>query len=142
MQPFACCASEIELELLLSLFLNHLRTVPAVKGPRAPRRNGAPLTAPGRSEETLPDKRERTVGKLMTRHLPSRRFSNETTHALLRLETPAQRQQRAGCRNLSRLPAREGAFSLDILFIEPKGCRFESWLRSQTFNFKLEGDFC
>src|ERR1700722_10442971 len=39
---------------------------PRCKGFAAPRRNGAPLTAPGRSEETLPYKRERRIMKPMT----------------------------------------------------------------------------
>ena len=47
--------------------------------------------------------------------------SEHLAHArAIRLEAPAQRQG-AGCRNFSRLPARGGAFSLDILFfIEPE----------------------
>ena len=41
--------------------------------------------------------------------------SEHLAHArAIRLEAPAQRQG-AGCRNFSRLPARGGAFSLDIL---------------------------
>ena len=83
---------------------------PRCQGFATPRRNGAPLTAPGRSEETLPDKRKRRVGKLMT---PA---SKHLAHArAIRLEAPAQRQG-AGCRDFSRLPARGEAFSLDILF--------------------------
>ena len=71
---------------------------------------GAPLTAPGRSEETLSDKRERKIRKPMT---PA---SKHLAHArAIRLEAPAQRQG-AGCRDFSRLPARGEAFSLDILF--------------------------
>ena len=50
---------------------------------------------------------------LTARHLAT--STGETTYALLSLEEPAQRQG-AGCRNFSRLPARGGAFSLDIFF--------------------------
>src|SRR6266853_3253983 len=67
MQPFRLLRfrNRIELELLLSLFVNRLRTVLAVKGSLRLRRNGAPLTAPGRSAKTFPNKRERRVGKSM-----------------------------------------------------------------------------
>ena len=41
---------------------------------------------------------------------------SQPDHARLRLQAPAQRLGGAGCRNFSRLPARGGAFSLDILF--------------------------
>jgi hypothetical protein len=59
---FACHASEIESSppLSLSLFVDHLRTVLAVKGCFAAP-FGAPLTAPGRSEGPIPLKREREV---------------------------------------------------------------------------------
>ena len=47
--------------------------------------------------------------------------SEHLAHArAIRLEAPAQRQG-AGCRNFSRLPARGGAFSLDILFYRTEG---------------------
>src|ERR1019366_4128909 len=123
MQPFRLLRfrNRIELELLLSLFVNRLRTVLAVKGP--PRRNGAPLTAPGRSEETIPHKRERRVGKLNDpafKHLA-------TSPARPRTRYYASRHlhsgRGAGCRNFSRLPARGGAFSLDILFYRTKSAR-------------------
>ena len=57
---------------------------PRCKGFAAPRRSGAPLTAPGRSEETLPVKRERRIGKLMilaSKHLatPQRGNARATT---------------------------------------------------------------
>src|ERR1700686_5513588 len=112
MQPYRLLRfrNRIELEFLLSLPLDRLQNGPRCKGFAPPRRNGAPLTAPGRSEETLPDKRERRIRKPMT---PA---SEHLAHArAIRLEAPAQRQG-AGCRNFSRLPARGGAFSLDILF--------------------------
>jgi len=50
---FACCAFQKSnrVGVLLSLFLNRFRTVLAVQGSPAPRRNGVPWTAPGRSEE-------------------------------------------------------------------------------------------
>jgi hypothetical protein len=98
---------------------------PSQNGPRrpgsaAPRPNGAPLTAPGRSEENLPDKRERRVGKFndpASKHLA-------TSPARPRTRYYASRYLRcgrgAGCRNFSRLPARGGAFPLDILFYRNK----------------------
>jgi hypothetical protein len=53
------CVSEIDLEfrILLSLFLDPLRTVLAVKVSQAAP-IGAPLTAPGRSEQHIPHNRE------------------------------------------------------------------------------------
>src|ERR1700680_3211961 len=57
---------------------------PSQNGPRrpgsaAPRRNGAPWTAPGRSEETIPHKRERRVGKLNISPLHRRDHARATT---------------------------------------------------------------
>src|SRR6202140_2836872 len=68
MQPYRLLRfrNRIELEFLLSLPLDRLQNGPRCKGFDQPRRNGAPLTAPGRSEETLPDKRERRIRKPMT----------------------------------------------------------------------------
>src|ERR1700693_4167109 len=93
---------------------------PRRQGPAAPRRNGAPLTAPGRSAETIPHKRERRVGKLndpASKHLAtsparprSRYYASRHLHS----------SRGAGCRNFSRLPARGEAFSLDILFYRTK----------------------
>jgi hypothetical protein len=83
---------------------------PRCKGFAAPRRNGAPLTAPGRSEEIFPYKRERTVRKLMT---PA---SKHLAHICAIASRHLHSGRGAGCRNFSRLPARGGAFSLDILF--------------------------
>jgi hypothetical protein len=53
MQPFRLLRlrNRIELELLLSLVVNRLRTVLAFKAPLRRAESGAPLTAPGRSEE-------------------------------------------------------------------------------------------
>jgi hypothetical protein len=45
-----------ESTLLLSLAVDRLRTVLAVKDSLRRAEDGAPLTAPGRSEETLPNK--------------------------------------------------------------------------------------
>src|ERR1700680_1204268 len=99
---------------------------PSQNGPRrpgsaAPRRNGAPLNAPGRSEETIPHKRERRVGKLndpASKHLA-------TSPARPRTRYYASRHlhsgRGAGCRNFSRLPARGGTFFLDILFYITRG---------------------
>src|SRR5450631_3883748 len=116
MQPFRLLRfrNRIELELLLSLLVDRLRTVLSRQGFAAPRRNGAPLTAPGRSEEPFLNMRERRIGKLMTlasKHLAVSRPRRRTPKP----RGPAQ-WQGAGCRNFSRLPARGGVFSLDILF--------------------------
>ena len=118
MQPFCLLRfrNRIELELLLSLFLNRLRTVLAVKVSLRRAVNGAPLTAPGRSEESLPDKRERRVGKLndpASKHLATSPAKPRTRYYASR---HLHSGRGAGCRNFSRLPARGGAFSLDILF--------------------------
>ena len=53
----------------------------------------------------------------------------------IRLEAPAQRHG-AGCRNFLRLPARTGAFSLDILFYrtkKPREFRSQEYLGPQAF---------
>src|ERR1017187_4281736 len=103
------------------------RRKPSQNGPRrqgfaAPRRNRAPLTAPGRSEEPFLNMRERRIGKLMTlasKHLAVSRPRTRTPKP----RGPAQ-WLGAGCRNFSRLPARGGAFSLDILFNRTKRAPF------------------
>ena len=96
---------------LLSLFVRRLRTVLAVKGSLRRAENGAPLTAPGRSEQDLPNKRERRAGKpydpgIFTAQSRTRYYASMHPHS----------GRGAGCRNFSRLPARERSFSLDILF--------------------------
>jgi hypothetical protein len=123
---FACCTSEIDrVCALLSLFVNRLRTVLAVKGSLRRAENGAPLTAPGRSEQDLPNRRERRSGNLMTpgsEHLAASRQN----HA--RATTP--RGTRTSGRGLDVETfrgfqlARE-LFLLTSSFIEPQGYRFE-----------------
>jgi len=114
---FACCTSEIDrVCTLLSLFINRLRTVLAVKGSLRRAENGAPLTAPGRSEQDLPNRRERRSGNPMTpgsEHLAASRQNHARATPPRGTRTSGRG---AGCRNFSRLPAREGTFSLDILF--------------------------
>ena len=119
---FACCASEIDRVRAPPFPLRK----PSQNGPRCqgfatPRRNRAPWTAPGRSEEAIPHKRERRVGKLndpASKHLALHRRD----HA--RATTP--RGTCTAARGLdvetfSRLPTRGRAFSLDILFYRTKG---------------------
>ena len=94
---------------------------PSQNGPRCqgfatPCRNGAPLTAPGRSEETIPHRRERRVGKLndpASKHLATSPARSRTRYYASR---HLHSGRGAGCRNFSRLPVRGRAFSLDILF--------------------------
>src|ERR1700688_641676 len=84
---FACCASEIDRGRAPPFPLRK----PSQNGPRCqgfatPRGTRAPWTAPGRSEEAIPHKRERRVGKLndpASKHLA---LHWRDTHALLRLE--------------------------------------------------------
>jgi hypothetical protein len=65
--------------------------------------------------------------------------SEHLAHArAIRLEAPAQRQG-AGCRNFSRLPARGGAFSLDILFYRT---RRPGEFRSQKYLGPLDRPIC
>src|ERR1700686_4757236 len=64
---------------------------PRRQGFAAPRRNGAPLTAPGRSEEPFPIRGKGELGNLWPWHLNISPFHSQTTHPLLRLEAPAQR---------------------------------------------------
>ena len=78
--------------------------------------NGAPLTAPGRSEEHLPNMRERRVWKLMVTASLHPAFSRpDHAHAT----TPrgaCTTAEGLDAETFSRLPARGGSFSLDILF--------------------------
>ena len=71
------------------------RRKPSQNGPRrqgfaAPRRNGAPLTAPGRSEEPFLIRGKGELGTLWPWHLNISLFHCQTT-PLLRLKAPAQR---------------------------------------------------
>ena len=114
---FACCASEIDRGCAPPFPLRK----PSQNGPRCqgfatPCRNGAPLTAPGRSEETIPHRRERRVGKLndpASKHLATSPARSRTRYYASR---HLHSGRGAGCRYFSRLPVRGRAFSLDILF--------------------------
>ena len=106
---------------------------PRCKGFAAPRRNGAPLTAPGRSEETLPEMRERRLWETYDPGIStSRRFTGETTRALYASRN-LHSSRGAGCRKLSRLPARGRAFSLDILFYRTGRSSIRKRLGTQIF---------
>src|ERR1700693_5571924 len=128
MQPFRLLRfrNRIELELLLSLFADRLRTVLAVKGSLPPRRNGAPLTAPGRSEQDLPDMRERRVGKFMA--LASKHLAVfQTNHA--RATTPRGTCTATGgldAENFCGFQLAGELFLLTSFFIEPEGPQFEN----------------
>src|ERR1700686_146324 len=89
---------------------------PRCKGFAAPRRNCAPLTAPGRSEETFPYKRERTVGNLMTP--ASKHLANANA---IRLKAPAQRQGGWMSKTFAASSSQGELFLLTSFFIEPKG---------------------
>src|SRR5882724_936209 len=70
---------------------------PSQNGPRRqgfapPRRNGAPLTAPGRSAKTFLIRGKGGLGNLWPWHLNISLSFSHTTRALLRLQAPAQRQ--------------------------------------------------
>src|SRR5580700_9164244 len=105
-----------ESTLLLSLAVDRLRTVLTVKGSLRRAEDGAPLTAPGRSEETLPNKEGKENWEPMTltaQHLAT--STGETTCALLSLEEPAQRQG-AGCRKVRGFQLAGESFPLTSLF--------------------------
>ena len=119
---FACCASEIDRVCAPPFPLRK----PSQNGPRGqgfatPRRYGAPLTPPGRSEEAIPHKRERRVGKLndpASKHLALHRRDHP------RATTPRGTCTAAGGLDVeTRLPARGRAFSLDILFYRTRRWR-------------------
>src|ERR1700676_4945283 len=104
--------NRFELKLLLSLVVNRLRTVLAVKGPLRPRRSGAPLTAPGRSEERFLIRGKGGLGNLWPRHLNIAPLHGHNN-------TPQGTCTAAGgldAKNFLRLPTRGGTFSLDISF--------------------------
>ena len=92
---------------------------PPCQGFAPPHPNGAPLTAPGRSGETLPYKRESRIGKIMT---PIRYFT-ATPGTPCYISRRPHSGEGAGCRTFSWLPARRRAFSLDILFYRTKNER-------------------
>ena len=91
---------------------------PRRKGGAAPRRNGAPLTAPGRSAEIPPNKRERRAGKPVTTLRNILALRTATRHAVLRHKQPPT-ARRAGCRKFSRLQLEGELFLLTSFFIEP-----------------------
>ena len=112
----------------LSLLRHHFRTVLAVQGSSAAP-IGAPWTAPGRSEQHFP-----TRGKAR----------KKKSSAALRLPlvgddpaphngTPTTDRERAGLNATTKVRLQLGGEILFLTFplIEPKGCRFESYLRSQ-----------
>ena len=136
---FACCASQID-RVCAPPFPRHK---PSQNGPRrqgsaAPRRNGAPLTAPGRSEQDLPNMRERRAGKTYD--------PGAKAHTRYYASRPLHSERGAGCRNFSRLPAHGGAFSLDILFYRTRRRRklvankFVSANRIRTYELMVNSD--
>src|ERR1700681_4911387 len=132
MQPFRLLRfrNRIELELLLSLFVNRLRTVLAVQGFAPPRPNGALLTAPGRSAKTFLNKRERRVGKPMV--LASIHLAVFQPHHA-RATTPQGACTAAGGLDAETLRGFQLAgklFSLTSFFIEPKGAAFARMVAS------------
>src|ERR1700686_5485223 len=126
MQPYRLLRfrNRIELEFLLSLPLDRLQNGPRCKGFAAPRRNGATLTAPGRSEETLPYKRERRIMKPMT---PA--FKHLAHIGAIRLEARAQRKG-LDAETFRGFQLAEELFLLTSFFIEPNAHRFDESLRN------------
>src|SRR3984885_11460800 len=105
-----------ESTLLLSLAVDRLRTVLAVKGSLRRAEDGAPLTAPGRSEEPYLIRRERRIGKSMTLTAQHLATFNRRDH--VRPTKPRGTCTAAGgwMPKISRRPARGRDFSLDIPF--------------------------
>src|SRR6266851_1743938 len=131
MQPFRLLRFRNRIELESPPF--PLRK-PSQNGPRRqgfapPRRNGAPLTAPGRSAKTFPHKRERRVGKSMA--LASKhRAVFQPHHA--RATSPPGTCTAAGGLDAETLRGFQLAgelFSLTSFFIEPEGGEFRSAIR-------------
>src|SRR5579862_7587226 len=81
--------NRIELELLLSLLVNRLRTVLAVKGPLRRADAGAPLTAPGRSVEPFLIRGKGGLGNLWPRHLNIAPLHGRNTYPLSTPQAPA-----------------------------------------------------
>ena len=117
-QPFRLLRfrNRIEREFLLSLPVDRLRTVLAVKGSLRRAEDGAPLTAPGRSEEPYLIRRERRIGKSMTLTAQHLATFNRRDH--VRATKPRGTCTAAGgwMPKISRLSARGTTFSLDIPF--------------------------
>ena len=132
---FACCASEIESSPHLSFPSSSIiaeRSSPSRGRCAAP--YGAPLTAPGRSEEHIPHKREREAWKhrqpagLRQHHDPARMGTHsplrgEISHAVLRHDAPAKREREGldAKANFRPASARWGIISLDIPFYRTTG---------------------
>src|SRR6266852_438440 len=132
---FACCASEIESSPHLSFPSSSIiaeRSSPSRGRCAAP--CGAPLTAPGRSEEHIPHKREREAWKhrqpagLRQHHDPARMGTHsplrgEISHAVLHHDPPAKREREGldAKANFRPASARWGIISLDIPFYRTTG---------------------
>src|ERR1700693_1102567 len=118
MQPFRLLRfrNRIDSMLLLSLASDRLRTVLAVKGSLRRAEDGAPLTAPGRSEETLPNKEGKENWETYDPGSSTSRHLNGRDH--VRATKPRGTCTAAGgwMPKISRRPARGRDFSLDILF--------------------------
>src|ERR1700683_3295347 len=112
-----------ESTLLLSLAVDRLRTVLAVKGSLRRAEDGAPLTAPGRSEEALPNKEGKENWETYDPDCSTSRCLNRRDH--VRATKPRGTCTAAGgwMPKISRPPARGRAFYLDILFSRTKRAR-------------------
>ena len=108
---------------------------PRCQGFAAPRRNGAPLTAPGRSEEPYLIRRERRIGKSMTLTAQHLATFNRRDH--VRATKPRGTCTAAGgwMPKISRRPARGRDCSLDIPFYRTG--RLDTLPRTERFA-KLE----
>src|SRR5580704_6544967 len=96
---------------------------PRRQGFAAPRRNGAPLTAPGRPEQDLPNMRKRRVWKLMATaslHLASSRPDHVRATTLRGACTAAEGLDAETFRGF---PLAGDLFLLTSFFIEPISCR-------------------
>ena len=121
MQPFRLLRfrNRIEWEFLLSLPGDRLRTVLAVKGSLRRAEDGAPLTAPGRPEQDLPNMRKRRVWKLMATaslHLASSRPDHVRATTLRGACTAAEGLDAETFRGF---PLAGDLFLLTSFFIEP-----------------------
>ena len=110
MQPF--CLLRFRNRIESKLFLSLSGIVSERSSPHGVLRRAEtarPWPLPGRSEKAYPDKRERRVWKLMTRHLNISSLGGQIMHALL-ASRHLHSGRGAGCRNFSRLPARRRSF--------------------------------
>jgi hypothetical protein len=122
--------NRVEWAPFLSLPVDRLRTVLAVKGSLRRALNGAPWTAPGRSAETPPYKRERKAGKLVTT-VPEHLVISHRDQARGTTPPTASTVRGAGCQMFSGFSSKAELFLLTSFFIEPTGRTFESDVRSQ-----------